>query len=65
MSPEERMTIDEQRKYLHKMRIRYWQAEGRSERGRLLDEMQAVPSPQVPLFYHLPKGADSFGNIFF
>jgi hypothetical protein len=42
MSPEERMTIDEQRKYLHKMRIRYWQAKQRSERSRLLDEMQAV-----------------------
>jgi hypothetical protein len=42
MSPEERMTVDEQRKYLHKMRIRYWQAKRRSERSRLLDEMQAV-----------------------
>jgi hypothetical protein len=42
MSPEERMTIDEERKYLHKMRIRYWQAKRRSERGRLLDEMEAV-----------------------
>jgi acyl-CoA reductase-like NAD-dependent aldehyde dehydrogenase len=43
MSPEERMTIDEQRKYLHKMRIRYWQARSRQERSQLLDEMQAVP----------------------
>jgi hypothetical protein len=42
MSPEERMTIDEQRKYLHKMRIRYWQAQNRQERSRLLDEMEAV-----------------------
>lgn len=42
MSPEERMTIDELHKYLHKMRIRYWQAAKRSERSRLLDEMQAV-----------------------
>ena len=42
MSPEERMTIDEQRKYLHKMRIRYWQAQNRRARSQLLDEMQAV-----------------------
>jgi len=42
MSPEERMTIDEQRKYLHKMRIRYWQAQSRSERSRLLNEMETV-----------------------
>jgi len=42
MSPEERMTIDERRKYLHKMRIRYWQAQRRKERSQLLDEMEAV-----------------------
>jgi len=36
------MTIDEQRKYLHKMRIRYWKVPDRGERSRLLDEMQAV-----------------------
>jgi hypothetical protein len=42
MSPEERMTIDEQRKYLHKMRIRYWQTPSRGMRSKLLDEMQAV-----------------------
>jgi len=39
---EKRMTIDEERKYLHKMRIRYWQAEHKSARSELLDEMQAV-----------------------
>lgn len=42
MSPEERMTIDEQRKYLHRMRIRYWQAQDRRARSKLLDEMQAI-----------------------
>jgi hypothetical protein len=42
MAYEERMTIDERRKYLHKMRFRYWQARSRKERGRLLDEMEAV-----------------------
>lgn len=42
MSEEERMTIDERRKYLHKMRIRYWQAQSRGERSKLLDEMEQV-----------------------
>jgi hypothetical protein len=42
MSPEERMTISERRKYLHKMRIRYWQAQNKNERSQLLDEMEAV-----------------------
>ena len=40
MSIEERMTIDERRKYLHSMRKRYAQA-GRLEQGHLLDEMEA------------------------
>lgn len=42
MAYEERMTIDERRKYLHKMRFRYWHAQSRKERGKLLDEMEAV-----------------------
>ncbi len=42
MSIEERMSVDERRKYLHKMRFRYWQAESKKEKGRLLDEMEAV-----------------------
>jgi hypothetical protein len=42
MSPEERMTIDERRKYLHKMRFRYWQTQSRTARSALLDEMEAV-----------------------
>jgi len=42
MSIEERMSVDERRKYLHKMRLRYWQAESKEEKGRLLDEMEAV-----------------------
>lgn len=36
------MTIAERRKYLHKMRIRYWCARQKSERSRLLDEMGQV-----------------------
>jgi len=41
MSTEDKMTIDERRKYLHAMRKRYVEA-SRKERGQLLDEMQAV-----------------------
>jgi hypothetical protein len=41
VSTEENMTIDERRKYLGKMKTRYVDA-GRKERGRLLDEMEAV-----------------------
>ncbi|HEY61543.1 MAG TPA: hypothetical protein G4N95_02725 [Anaerolineae bacterium] len=39
---EERMTIDEERKYLHKMRIHYWGAKSRKQRSELLDEMEQV-----------------------
>jgi hypothetical protein len=42
MAETDRMSVAERRKYLHKMRIRYWQAPKKSERSRLLDEMQAV-----------------------
>jgi hypothetical protein len=41
MSAEVKMTIDERRKYLLRMRLRYVQA-GRAERSRLLDEMAHV-----------------------
>ena len=41
MSIEERMTIDERRKYLHSMRKRYKQA-GRLGQGHLLDEMETI-----------------------
>ena len=41
MNPEEPMSIDERRKYLHKMQERYWKA-SRSEKSRFLDEMHAV-----------------------
>ncbi len=39
---EKRMTIDEERKYLHKMRLRYWEAKRKSKRSQLLDEMEEV-----------------------
>ena len=41
MSIEDRMTIDERRKYLRKMQRRYLQAD-RKQRGALLDEMETV-----------------------
>lgn len=42
MSETDEMNIDERRKYLHKMRVRYWQAKDKTERGKLLDETQEV-----------------------
>lgn len=41
MSIDDQMTVDERRKYLRKMQKRYHKA-SRSERGRLLDEMEVV-----------------------
>jgi len=41
MSNEDKMNIDERRKYLRRMKKRYIGA-GRKEKGRLLDEMEAV-----------------------
>jgi hypothetical protein len=41
MSNEDKMNIDERRKYLRRMKKRYVQA-GRQEQGWLLDEMEAV-----------------------
>jgi len=41
MTTEEEMTINERRKYLRKMKLRYSKAT-RQERGQLLDEMEAV-----------------------
>jgi transposase InsO family protein len=42
MSNEDKMTIDERRKYLRKMKKRYVQAPTRKGKGQLLDEMEAV-----------------------
>jgi hypothetical protein len=41
MSNEDKMNIDERRKYLRRMKKRYVQA-GRKEQGHLLDEIEAV-----------------------
>ena len=42
MSGEEKMTIDEKRKYLRRMEKHYQKAD-RQEKGRLLDEMEQMP----------------------
>jgi hypothetical protein len=42
MSETDRMNVNERRKYLHKMRIRYWQTKGRAEKSRLLDDATAM-----------------------
>ena len=56
MSIEDRMTIDERRKYLRKMQERYYQA-GRKERGRLLDEMESVTDLHRKSLIRLMKGS--------
>ena len=54
MSIEDRMTIDERRKYLNRMQERCLQAD-RKERGRLLDEMEAVTELQRKSLIRLMK----------
>jgi hypothetical protein len=56
MSIEDRMTIDERRKYLRKMQERYLQAD-RKERGQLLDEMEAVTELHRKSLIRLMKGS--------
>jgi len=41
MTMEDKMTVDERRKYLRRMKKRYLQA-GRKEKEWLLDEMEAI-----------------------
>jgi hypothetical protein len=55
MSIEDKMTIDERRKYLRRMEKRYRQAD-RKERGRLLDEMEAVTDLHRKSLIRLLKG---------
>ncbi len=56
MSTEDKMTIDERRKYLHAMRKRYVEA-SREERGQLLDEMQAVTEMHRKALTQLMNGS--------
>jgi len=56
MTTEDRMTIDECYKYLRKMKTRYLEAD-RRERGRLLDEMEAVTGKHRKSLIRLMKGS--------
>jgi hypothetical protein len=55
MSTDERMTIDERRKYLRAMRKRY-EGANRKERGWLLDEMKVVTGLHRKALIRLLKG---------
>jgi len=55
MSIEEKMTIDERRKYLHKMQKRYIKA-NRKEKGQLLDEMEQVTELHRKYLIELLRG---------
>jgi hypothetical protein len=55
MSIEEKMTIDERRKYLHKMQKRYKKA-SRKEKGQLLDEMEQITELDRKYLIALLKG---------
>ena len=55
MSIEDRMTIDERRKYLRTMQKRYQQAD-RKGRGQLLDEMETVTALHRKSLIRLMKG---------
>jgi hypothetical protein len=56
MSTDDKMTIDERRKYLRRMKKRYAQAD-RKEQGRLLDEMEAVTELHRKSLIRLMKGS--------
>ena len=56
MSIEDKMTIDERRKYLRRMQERYLLAD-RKERGQLLDEMEAVTELHRKSLIRLMKGS--------
>jgi len=55
MSTEDKMNIDERRKYLRRMKKRYDHA-SRKERGQLLDEMEAVTDMHRKSLIRLMKG---------
>ncbi len=55
MSDEEKMTINERRKYLRRMQKRYRKA-GRREKGQLLDEMEYVTELHRKYLVELLKG---------
>jgi len=56
MSTEDEMSIDEERKYLRKMKKRYVKAD-RKERGQLLDEMEAITGKHRKTLTRLMNGS--------
>lgn len=56
MSKNEKMSIDERRKYLRLVKPRYVKA-GRSEKGQLLDEMEAVTGLNRKTLIRLMSGS--------
>lgn len=56
MAETEPMSVNERRKYLHKMRIRYWQAKEKRTKSALLDEMEAVTQMHRKSLIRLIKG---------
>ena len=56
MSNDEKMNIDERRKYLRLIRPRYRKT-GRKEKGQLLDEMVAVTGLERKTLIHLMNGS--------
>jgi len=55
MSTDEKMTVDERRKYVRMMKGRYAKA-SRKEKGRLLDEMEAITGYDRKYLIRLMKG---------
>ena len=55
MSTDEKMTVDERRKYVRMMKVRYAKA-GRKEMGRLLDEREAITGYDRKYLIRLMKG---------
>ena len=56
MAETDPMTIDEHRKYLPKVRLRYWVVQTKKERSRLLDEAQAITGLHRKSLIRLLKG---------
>lgn len=56
MAETEPMNVNERRKYLHKMRIRYWQAKDKKAKSVLLDEMAVVTNLHRKSLLRLIRG---------
>ena len=56
MAETEPMNVNERRKYLHKMRVRYWQVKDKKSKSALLDEMATVTNLHRKSLIRLIKG---------